>query len=90
VIGGVRTPAVDVPVSTLSEVAPTGSSVICTLFGSTAAFTPSTLASLYGSKANYIAKYTADLDRAIAERYLLPSERASLLAQAQQVQFPAG
>jgi hypothetical protein len=90
VIGGVRTPAVDVPVSTLSEVAPMGSSVICTLFGSTAAFSPATLASLYGTKANYIAEYTADLDRAIAARYLLPSERASLLATAQQVHFPAG
>jgi Alpha/beta hydrolase domain len=90
VIGGVRTPAVDVPVSTLSEVAPAGSSVICTLFGSTTAFGPSTLAALYGSKASYVAKYSADLDRAIAKRYLLPSERASLLAQANQVQFPAG
>ena len=90
VIGGVRTPAVDVPVSTLSEVAASGSSVICTLFGSTVAFSPATLSSLYGSKAHYIAEYTADLDRATAERYLLPSARASLLAQAKQVQIPTG
>ena len=90
VIGGVRTPAVDVPVSTLSEVAPAGSSVICTLFGSTVAFSPATLWSLYGSKAHYIAEYTADLDRATAERYLLPSARAALLAQAEQVQIPTG
>jgi len=77
-------------VSTLSEVAASGSSVICTLFGSTVAFSPATLSSLYGSKAHYIAEYTADLDRATAERYLLPSARASLLAQAKQVQIPTG
>jgi hypothetical protein len=90
VLGGVRTPAVDVPVSTLSQTAASGSSVLCTLFGSTTPFSPSTLQSLYGSKATYVASYTADLHRAIGARYLLPSERASLLAQAQQVQFPAG
>jgi hypothetical protein len=90
VIGGVRTPAVDVPVSTLSGVAPPGSSAICGLFGSTMAFSPQTLASLYSTKAKYLSAYTADLERAIADGYLLPSERASLLAQAQQVQIPAG
>ena len=90
VIGGVRTPAVDVPVSTLSNVAAPHSSVICTLFGSTIPFSASTLASLYGTKANYVTRYTADLDRAIAARYLLPSERAALLAAARQVQFPTG
>ena len=37
VIGGVRTPAVDVPVSTLSGAAPAGTSVICSLFGSAVA-----------------------------------------------------
>jgi hypothetical protein len=89
VLGGVRTPAVDVPVSTLGQVPAPRSSVICALFGSTTPFSPQTLQSLYGTKANFVAKYTADLNRAIAARYLLSSERASLLAQAQQVQFPA-
>jgi hypothetical protein len=39
-------------------------------------------------KATYLSKYTADLDKAIAARYLLPNERAELLAQAREVQFP--
>jgi hypothetical protein len=90
VIGGVRTPAVDVPVSTLKGTAPAGSSVLCTLFGSTTPFSDQTLVNLYGSKSNYLAKYRVDLNRAIAAHYLLPAEKASLLAQAQQVQFPAG
>lgn len=89
VIGGVRTPAVDVPVSTLSGASPAGASVICGLFGQTLAFSPQTLTSLYGTTSKYRSEYTADLDRAIAEGYLLPAERASLLATAQQVQVPA-
>ena len=89
VVGGVRTPAVEVPVSTLSGAAPAGTSVICSLFGSTTPFSAQMLTSLYGSKANYIAKYTAALDHAISAGYLLSSERATLLAMAEQVQFPA-
>jgi hypothetical protein len=78
-----------VPVSTLSGAAPPGASVICSLFGSTVPFTPSMLAGLYGSKAHYLSTFTADLDRAIARGYLLPSERSALLIQARQVEFPA-
>lgn len=88
VIGGVRTPAVDVPVSTLSGSAPAGTSLICSLFGSTTPFTAAQLAGLYGSKADYLSRFSADLDRAIAGRYLLPAERPQLLAQAEQVQIP--
>jgi hypothetical protein len=87
VIGGVRTPAVDVPVSTLSGAAPAGTSVICSLFGSTTPFSAQKLTSLYGTKAHYVTAYTADLNHAIAAGYLLPAERASLLAMADQVQF---
>jgi len=87
--GGVRTPAVDVPVSTLSGAPPQGSSELCGLFGSTTAFSAQTLVALYGSKAAYIASYTADLNRAISAGYILPADRASLLAQAAQVSFPS-
>jgi hypothetical protein len=89
VVGGVRTPAVDVPVSTLTGAPPKGSNAVCGLFGSTVPFSAQTLVALYGSKAGYVTAYTADLDRAIAAGYLLPSDRASLLAQAGQVSFPS-
>jgi hypothetical protein len=89
VIGGVRTPAVDVPVSSLTGSAPAGTSVICSLFGTTTPFSSAELTSLYGSEANYVSKYTADLNKAIASRYLLPSERPELLALAGQAQFPS-
>ena len=88
-VAGVRTPAVDVPVSTLSGAPPQGSSTLCGLFGSTVPFSPQALMALYGSKAGYIAAYTSNLDHAIAAGYILPSDRASLLAQATQVTFPS-
>ena len=89
VVGGVRTPAVDVPVSTLSGAPPQGSSELCGLFGSTVPFTPQTLVALYGTTAGYVHAYTTDLNRAIAAGYILPADRASLLTQAAQVSFPS-
>jgi hypothetical protein len=89
VIGGVRTPAVDVPISALSGAAPKGTSVLCSLFGTTKLFSPQELTRLYGSEANYLKEYVASLDHAIAGGYLLPSERAALLAQAREVKFPS-
>ncbi len=89
VVGGVRTPAVDVPVSTLSGAAPQGATVICSLFGSTTAFSQADLVSLYHTKNGYLAAYTASLDKAIADGFILPADRSALLAQAQQVQLPS-
>ncbi len=89
VIGGVRTPAVDVPVSTLSGEAPKGSSVICSFFGSSTPFGPAELVGLYHTKDAYLAAYTASLNKAIAKGFILGADRAALLAQAQQVPFPS-
>jgi hypothetical protein len=87
VIGGVRTPAVDVPISTLSGAVPAGTSEICSLFGSTTAFSTSELVSLYGTPANYLKAYTSSLNKAIDGGFILPADRAELLSRAQQVQF---
>ncbi len=89
VIGGVRTPAVDVPVSTLSGAPVPGSSELCGLFGSTVTFSPATLASLYRTKSNYLALYKASLDKAITGGFVLSADRSGLLAQADQVQLPS-
>ncbi len=88
VIGGVRTPAVDVPVSTLSGAAPAGTSTLCSLFGQSTPFTPAVLAGLYHSQADYLAAYRASLNRAIAGGYILAADRSALMAQARQVQIP--
>jgi len=87
VIGGVRTPAVEVPISTLSGAVPAGASLICSLFGSTMPFDSGKLVSLYGTPANYEKAYRASLDKAIAGGFILPADRAELLDNAQQVQF---
>ena len=89
VIGGVRTPAVDVPVATLSGSPAPGASPICSLFGQTVAFSPATLTSLYQTKSNYLATYTASLNKAIKAGFILAADRPALLAQAEAVQFPS-
>ena len=89
VIGGVRTPAVDVPVATLSGSPAPGASAICSLFGQTVAFSPATLTSLYQTKSNYIASYTTSLNKAIKAGFILGADRPALLAQAEAVQFPS-
>ena len=88
VIGGVRTPWVDVPISTLSGAPPSGASPVCALFGSTIPFSPTTLAGLYVDKARYLQRYQPSLDGSIRGGYILAADRASLLAQAQQVTIP--
>jgi hypothetical protein len=89
VIGGVRTPAVDVPVSTLSGAAPPGANAICSLFGSTTPFTETTLVSLYQNQGKFLASYQSSLDTAIDHGFILPADRGGLLAQAKKVHFPS-
>jgi hypothetical protein len=86
-IGGVRTPAVDVPVAALSGIAPAGASTLCSLFGSTTPFDASTLTRLYHDKSGYLTAYEASLDKAIAGRFLLSADRAALLQQARGVEL---
>ncbi len=87
VIGGVRTPAVDVPVSALSGIAAPGASAECSLFGSTVAFDPSHLRQLYGTRDAYLTRFRASLDKAIRAGYILAADRAALLQQAEAVPF---
>ncbi len=88
-MGGVRTPAVDVPVAALSGNAPPSASVLCSLFGSTTRFDASTLIRLYNDRSEYLSAYEASLHKAISGRFLLSADRAALLDQARSVQFPA-
>ena len=88
-LGGVRTPAVDVPVAALSGDARPGASRICALFGSTEYFDPSTLVEQYGDRDGYLAAYERSLDETIGAGFLLGSDRAQLLALAQGVSFPS-
>ncbi len=88
VLGGVRTPAVDVPVSTLSGAAPAGTSTLCSLFGSSTPFSPSTLVSLYHSRNHYLSDFRSNLALAIGRGFILGADRPELVARAKQVPFP--
>ncbi len=85
---GVRTPAVDVPVATLSGEPADGASAICSLFGSTVPFDGPTLRRLYGDKGGYVSAYEESLDAAVVAGFILPADRPALLAKARAFVFP--
>ncbi len=87
-IGGVRTPALDVPVATLRGEAPPGPATAPGwLVGSTTPLPAPELLSRYGDEAGYLSAYTESLDAAIKAGFLLPAHRDELLAQAAEVSF---
>ena len=88
--GGVRTPAVDVPVAVLSGDPRPGTPAICALLGSTTPFDDVTLKSLYPSAVDYLGKVRASLDRAIAAGYIRAKDRDAYLAEAKRDAAPLG
>ncbi len=80
-IGGVRTAANDVPVAALSGVPFPGSSVLCSLFGSTKPFDAATLTQLYKNQATYDAKFARATSRTIARGYELQADRTAIIAE---------
>lgn len=80
-LGGIRTPEVDVPIATLSGTGQSGS-LFCTLFGSTAPFSATTLAALYPDHDAYVSAFDAAADRAVAAGFILPPDAALMKAAA--------
>jgi hypothetical protein len=78
-LGGIRTPDVDVPVATLSG---EGNSADCIADGSTIAFTPDQIASLYPSSADYVGKVTADALAAVDKGFLLKDDAKAIVEKA--------
>ncbi|MCU1457524.1 MAG: putative signal peptide-containing protein [Actinomycetia bacterium] len=83
VLGGIRTPPVDVPVVVLSGVVQPGASTICLLSGSTKPLTAARIAQLYPSQAAYTKRYRASMARAIKAGHVLAADRRAMLAYAQ-------
>jgi hypothetical protein len=79
-LGGIRTPPVDVPVAALSGMPGPNPSTICLLLGSSKPFSATRLAQLYPTRTAYIRRYTADADKTIGAGFVLPEDRAALLA----------
>ncbi|MCO8127605.1 alpha/beta hydrolase domain-containing protein [Acidimicrobiia bacterium EGI L10123] len=85
-LGGIRLPAVEVPAATLSGDT-AGGSVLCQLFGFTDPFPIEVLVERYGGRAGYLEQYEAALDRAIDAGFVLEADRATALAEAEEVDF---
>ena len=88
-LGGVRSPAVDVPISTLSG-APAGTSgdFWCFLFGSTTPFTADKLKQLYPSHDDYLTKVKAAAKKVREGGFLLEPEEKTIVEQAQAAKVP--
>ena len=78
VLGGIRTPAVDAPVATLSG-ARTGGSSFCFLFGTTVPFTPSQLAALYPNHGTFVAAWTRATKSAREAGFLVDADAKELI-----------
>lgn len=86
-VGGIRTPAVDAPISALSGKG-NPSSVFCSLFGQRRDYTPEELAGLYPDQEAYVASVTTAADNALTEGFLLEPERDALVEQATSARIP--
>ena len=87
-VGGIRTPAVDAPIATLSG-ENQAESVICSLFGSTVPFTPEQLAQLYPTHEDYVAAVTESADAAVEAGFLRPEDRDAIVAEAEDAPVPS-
>ena len=79
-VGGIRTPWTDVPTSVLSGTGQRGE-LFAFLFGTTAELSRVDLARLYpGGQEDYLPKFAASLDTAIAAGFLLAEDRAEIIS----------
>jgi hypothetical protein len=76
--GGIRTPAVDAPVATLSGLGQTGTQ-FCSLFGTTTPFTPEQLEARYGSHGRFVAAWSGATLRALFAGYLRSEDAVNIL-----------
>jgi hypothetical protein len=87
-LGGIRTPELDVPVAAYSGTAPAGQPETCELFGSTVAFPPATLLSLYPTHADYVTRFDAATRTAVKAGHILPADAVQIEAAAASSDVP--
>jgi hypothetical protein len=69
-LGGIRTPAVDVPIATFSGLGQTGST-FCFLFGTTVPFDRATLGALYPGHETYVSAVAKATNRAVRAGFIV-------------------
>jgi hypothetical protein len=77
VLGGVRTPAVDAPLASLSG-APAPGGIACAFHGQTTPFTPSRVRELYPTHSDFVRSWRAATDSALHAGALLPDDAERL------------
>ena len=82
VLGGIRTPFVDVPLAKLSGSGQEGDA-FCGLFGTTLGFTPDELTALYPTTQDFVAKWNASTDAAVAAGVILAIDAENIKAAAE-------
>jgi hypothetical protein len=87
-LAGIRTPAVDAPVSVLTGEAPAGRSVLCMLFGDTVPFDAATLAALYPTHEDYVDAVTEAADGAVDAGFLLRADADEMVVAAEDADVP--
>jgi hypothetical protein len=87
IVGGVRSPAVDVPVATLTG-EPNGPA-FCILAGTTVKFSPATPARLDATHTEFVLRWAADVVRLTLEGYLTAPDAVNLVAAAQAAPVPS-
>jgi hypothetical protein len=87
-VGGIRTPAVDAPVSVLTGEAPAGRNVLCSLFGDTRPFDAATLRELYPTHDDYVDAVTESADAAVSDGFLLQDDADQIVADAEDADVP--
>ena len=79
--GGVRTPAVDVPVATLSGLGQSGAT-FCFLFGTTVPFSAAKLTATYPTHAQFVRQWAANTASAAAAGFIRPADAVELISAA--------
>jgi hypothetical protein len=89
-LGGVRTAAVDVPISILSGQSSStgGSNIICSLFGTTTPLSSAQLLSLYPTHDDYVSKVMAATSKAQQGGFIVPADTSLIVHEADVAPIP--
>lgn len=87
-LGGIRTPAVDAPVATLTGEDTSVDRESCRAFGATVRFDGATLAELYPTHEDYTDSVADAAREAVDAGFLLPVDREQILAAAEAARVP--
>jgi hypothetical protein len=87
-LGGIRTPAVDVPIAILSGVTSAGGGILCSLFGQTTPLSAAQLSSLYPTHGDYVSEVMADASKAQQAGFIVSADIPLIVQEADAAHVP--